>query len=127
MPVHYRFEGRLLKFEAKGKTGNDELMATIAEATSASNYNEDTIVLWDLRQSETLSDMSATQIRMVGEDIARMVRNYPNHAAAIVPNDLYYGLMRMLASYSEKEKDVAQFFRSEEEAMAWVASLLEEE
>jgi hypothetical protein len=127
MPVHYRFEGRLLKFEAVGKTDNDDLLATIAEATSASEYHDDTIVLWDLRQSETLSDMSATQIRIVGEDIARMVQNYPNHAAAIVPNDLYFGLMRMLASYSEKDKEVAQFFRSEEEAMAWVASLLEQQ
>lgn len=127
MAVEFGIEGRILRFSAVGNSTAEEVIAAIKAATSDPLFNEATIVIWDTRQSASLGDKSTEELRRIGEGTFSLVDQFPNYSAVIANNELYYGLMRMVVAYTERDNPKTQFFRSEEEAMAWVNEILENE
>ncbi len=124
MAVHYTIEGRILRLVTVGRSTVDEIINAVNDVLEDPQFNEATIVIWDTRQSASLGDRSAEELRQIGDSTYSLVDRFPNYSAVIANNELYYGLMRMVVTFTEKDNPKTRFFRSEEEAMAWVDEIL---
>lgn len=124
MAVSYTIEGRILTLTTVGKSSVEEIVDAVNSALADPRFNEASVVIWDTRQSASLGDRSTEELRRIGEGTYSLVDKFPNYSAVIANNDLYYGLMRMVVTFTEKTDPRTQFFRSEEEAMAWVQQIL---
>lgn len=124
MSVSYTIEGRILTLATVGKSTVEEIIEAVNTALADPRFNEAMVVIWDTRRSTSLGGRSVEELRRIGDSTYSLVEKFPNYSAVIASNELYYGLMRMVVTFAEKDNPRTQFFRSEEEAMAWVDEIL---
>ena len=124
MSVSYTIDGRILTLTTVGRSSVEEIVAAVNQVLADPRFNEAMVVIWDTRQSASLGDRSTEELRRIGESTYSLADKLPNYSAVIANNDLYYGLMRMVVTFTEKTNPKTEFFRTEEDAMAWVQEIL---
>ena len=123
MPVSYRFEGRISRLTNEGASTVDELIETFEAALDHPDFPEHAILLWDIRESESLKDRSSGELLRITQILGPKAHRHSNTSAIIVSNDLYHGLMRMATAYGEECESNTRLFRDEAEALEWIDSL----
>ncbi len=123
MPVTYRFEGRIFRVASVGESTVEQLIETFEAALDDPDFPEGAILLWDTRGSTSLKEKSGAELGRIASILGPKAHRHSNKSALIVPNDLYYGLMRMATAHSDEFGSDSRIFRDEESALEWIESI----
>ena len=126
MPVVYHFEGRCIRMKNVGETSIDEIVEAFEAALNDPALPERSVLLWDVRESSSLKDRSAVELKQLTGVLGPKAHLHSNTSGLIVSKGLYHGLMRMVAAYGEPFESNMKIFQDEASALAWVASLDDE-
>lgn len=123
MPVSYSFEGRIFRLTNEGASTADEVIETFEAGLDDPAFPEHAILLWDIRESDSLKDKSSGELLRITQILGPKAYRHSNTSALVVSNDLYHGLMRMATSYGAEFESNSRLFRDEADALEWIDSI----
>lgn len=120
MPISYSFDTRIVVVRMEGKYSTGELKDAILAAVADPACPADPVMMFDLRDSQSLEDRSADEVRDMARFLASHGARFGNRLGMVAPTDLSYGLMRIGAVTAEMKGLSAEVFRTFEEARDWL-------
>ena len=118
MPVTARFEDRTLRLISTGDYGWTDVHAAIRHAMTADPFERGrTVLVFDSSMSQ--ATRSSDELRDIAGDLARLAPDLGG-IVIVAPDDLHFGLARMLAAYAEPLGAFILVFRSMEAADTWI-------
>ena len=121
MPVVHAWEGTLLRMSFVGTYEPDDIIRQLEEALTEAPPLEKIALLVDTTRSEVLGTRSPSQIRHVAQALAPYAERIGGRCAIVAREDIHFGLSRMGSVYSESVGVETEVFRTEDEALAWLA------
>jgi hypothetical protein len=121
MPVGYDFDGDVIVLRAAAKYSTHELKAAVLDALDDARLPPRAVLLFDLRESRSLQDRSADEVREMAGFLAAHGRRFGHRLAMVTTGDLAFGLMRLGAATAESGGLVAEVFRDLATAKAWLS------
>lgn len=120
MPVAYEFDGRVIVLRVDGKYAPTDLKAAILDALDDERLPAQAVLLFDLRESRSLPDRSADDVRDMARFLATNGKRFGNRLAMVTTGDLAFGLMRLGAVTAENGGIAAEVFRDISVAREWL-------
>ena len=121
MPVGYDFEGDVIVLRPAGKYTTHEMKSAILDALDDARLPPHAVMLFDLRESRSLQDRTADEVREMAGFLASHGRRFGQRLAMVTAGDLAFGLMRLGAVAAETGGLAAEVFRDIETAKAWLS------
>lgn len=121
MPVGYDFDGNVIVMRPSAKYTTHELKAAVLDALDDARLPPRAVMLFDLRESRSLQDRSADEVREMGSFLASHGRRFGHRLAMVTVGDLAFGLMRLGAAAAESGGLAAEVFRDIATAKAWLS------
>jgi hypothetical protein len=103
-----------------GKYTTSDLKSSILDALDDARVPERPVLLFDLRESRSLQDRTAEEVRDMGRFLASHGRRFGNRLAMVTTGDLAFGLMRLGAVTAEMGGLAAEVFRDMGAAKEWL-------
>ena len=119
--VSYDFEGDVIVVRPSGKYTAHDMKSAVLDALDDPRLPPRAVLLFDLRESRSLPDRSADEIREMARFLASHGRRFSNRLAMVTSGDLAYGLMRLGAATAEAGGLAAEVFRDVATAKAWLS------
>ncbi len=123
MPIEISIKGRVVHLVSIGSSSAEEVAQQLVDLFESEEFPQDPILYWDIRGSTSLGERSGADMGMIAGKTSSYVKNMNIHSVFLVSSDLYHGMVRMMAVYGGVEDSVVQIFRTEEEALDWMARL----
>ena len=120
MAVSYSFDGNIILIRMEGIYSTSELKATILKALDAPECPANPVMMFDLRESRSIKDRSAEDVRDMAMFLASQGPRFGNRLGMVAPTDLTYGMMRIGAVTAERGGVEAFVFREFNEAREWL-------
>jgi hypothetical protein len=121
MPVGYDFDGDVIVVRMVGKYTTHEMKSVILDALDDARLPQRAVLLFDLRESRSLQDRTADEVRDMAQFLASHGRRFSNRLAMVTTGDLAFGLMRLGAVAAETGGLTAEVFRDIGTAKAWLS------
>ena len=118
MPVKIRLEEQVLRVTPSGEYTWGEIHSAVRRAMRNDGFAAgQNVLLFDSERTE--ASRSADELRDIAADLTQVA---PSFAAVMIvaPDDLRFGLARMLAAYAEHLGAEVLVFRSRDAADAWI-------
>ena len=120
MPVAYEFDDDVILLRMVGKYTTSDLKSSILDALDDARVPERPVLLFDLRESRSLQDRTADEVRDMARFLASQGRRFGHRLAMVTTGDLAFGLMRLGAVAAETGGLAAEVFRDMGEAKEWL-------
>ena len=120
MPVAYEFDNDVILLRLVGKYTTSDLKSSILDALDDARLPQRPVLLFDLRESQSLQDRTADEVRDMGRFLAAHGRRFGNRLAMVTASDLAFGLMRLGAVAAEAGGVAAEVFRDMGAAKEWL-------
>jgi hypothetical protein len=120
MPVAYEFDNDVILLRLVGKYTTSDLKSAILDALDDARLPERPVLLFDLRESRSLQDRTADEVRDMAHFLASHGRRFGNRLAMVTASDLAFGLMRLGAVTAETGGLAAEVFRDMGAAKEWL-------
>jgi hypothetical protein len=120
MPVAYEFDNDVILLRLVGKYTTSDLKSAILDALDDARLPERPVLLFDLRESRSLQDRTADEVRDMAHFLASHGRRFGNRLAMVTAGDLAFGLMRLGAVTAETGGLAAEVFRDMGAAKEWL-------
>lgn len=120
MPVSYRLDAGVLHIEAAGQYEVQDLPRTFLAALADPACPNPVGLLLDVRESEMVATRRPDQVRDIAQFLQPYSERIGGRCAVVVSRDSHFGMARMGAVYAESVGVLANVFRSEDEALAWL-------
>jgi hypothetical protein len=121
LPVAFEFDGDVIVLQLAGKYSTSDMKAAILSALDEAPASSGAALLFDMRESRSLEDRSADDVRDMARFLAAHGRRFGNRLAMVTNGDLAFGLMRLGAVIAESGGVVAEVFRDMPSARSWLA------
>jgi hypothetical protein len=121
LPVAFEFDGDVIVLQLAGKYSTSDMKAAILSALDEAPASSGAALLFDMRESRSLEDRSADDVRDMARFLAAHGRRFGNRLAMVTNGDLAFGLMRLGAVIAESGGVVAEVFRDMQSARSWLA------
>jgi hypothetical protein len=122
MPVGYDFDDDMIVVRMIGKYTTHDVKSAILDALDDERLPQRAVLLFDLRESQSLQDRTADEVRDMARFLASHARRFGNRLAMVTTGDMAFGLMRLGAAAAESGGMAAQVFRDMSTARAWLRS-----
>ena len=120
MAVSYSFDGNIILIRMEGIYSTSELKTTILKSLDAPECPANPVMMFDLRESRSIKDRSAEDVRDMAMFLASQGSRFGNRLGMVAPTDLTYGMMRIGAVIAERGGVDAFVFREFNEAREWL-------
>jgi hypothetical protein len=120
MPVAYEYDNDVILLRLVGKYTTSDLKSAILDALDDARLPERPVLLFDLRESRSLQDRTADEVRDMAHFLASHGRRFGNRLAMVTASDLAFGLMRLGAVTAETGGLAAEVFRDMGAAKEWL-------
>ena len=120
MSVAYEFDDHVILLRLVGKYTTSDLKSLLLDALDDARLPERPVLLFDLRESQSLQDRTADEVRDMGRFLASQGRRFGNRLAMVTAGDLAFGLMRLGAVTAETGGLAAEVFRDMGAAKEWL-------
>lgn len=121
LPVGVDFDGDVIVLRLAGKYSTSDMKAAILKALDEAPASSGAALLFDMRESLSLQDRTADDVRDMARFLAAHGRRFGNRLAMVTTGDLAFGLMRLGAVIAEGGGVVAEVFRDMPSARSWLA------
>ena len=121
MPVGYDFDGDVIVVRPLGKYSTHDMKAAVLDALDDERLPARAVLLFDLRESRSLQDRTADEVREMAGFLASHGRRFSHRLAMVTTGDMAFGLMRLGAVAAESGGLVAEVFRDLAKAKAWLS------
>jgi hypothetical protein len=120
MPVAYEFDNRVIVLRMAGKYAANDLRKAILDALDDSRAPKGPVLLFDLRESTSLGDRTADEVREMARFLAAHGKRFSNRLAMVTGDDLAFGLMRLGSATAVSGGVDAEVFRDMDAARRWL-------
>lgn len=120
MPVAYEFDDRVIVLRMVGKYAASDIRKTILDALADVRLPKGAVLLFDLRESTSLRDRTADEVREMARFLAAHGPRFGNRLAMVTGDDLAFGLMRLGSATANSGGVDAEVFRDMGAARRWL-------
>ena len=120
MPVEYSFNVRLFRLECTGIYTVEDVKHAFVSALDDPGFPTDAALLVDDANTKSLRTVPSNKIRDVVACFGLRAGRFANRYAIVASSDLYHGLVKIAAAFSEALNIETGIFRTESEALAWL-------
>jgi hypothetical protein len=121
MPVQYSIQQGIIRMDFVGIYEPRDVVARFLDALNDPACPTPAGLLIDVRQSATLATRPIGDIRMVAEFLGPYADRIGGRCAVIAASDAHFDQSQLGALRSQATGISAQVFRTEEEALKWLA------
>ncbi len=120
MPVTYDLDDGLIALRLSGEYAPTEIKSALLDALDDPRLPGDAQLLFDLRESRSIQDRTADDVRDMARFLAAHGQRFGNRVAMVTNGDLAFGLMRLGAVTAQSGGVEAEVFRDIHSARAWL-------
>lgn len=123
MSIDISIRGNVVSLVSKGTSSAEDIARQLVELYQSPDFPREPIMFWDMRNSDSLGERNSTDMELIAGKTSHLIKDIRLRSVFLVPNDLYYGMVRMATAHGGADDDDFHIFKSEAEAMAMLDRL----